>query len=119
MTHFRFSLKWLMIALTAACILLFLTVTFGDFVEVAFFSAIWCIVPTPLIIFAIYGRGDLQAAAIGALVPYATLMILRVPTAWSSYFNATLWLLPMSALCGVLAAATRRWMQGNERGRSE
>jgi hypothetical protein len=114
MPRIQFSLKWMMIALTVACVLLFLSVTISDFVPAAVTFAFWCIVPTPIVILAVYGRGDRQAFAIGALVPWVTMIIFRVPANFM-FFTALLWLLPMSALCGVLAAATRRWIIANQR----
>ena len=114
MPRFQFSLWWLMVAITAAAVFLFLSVSFGGFIEVMLMSILWCIVPTPLVIFAIYARGDLQAFAIGALVPWVILILLRFP-APNGIFWASLWLLPMCVICGVVAAATRRWIQANLR----
>jgi hypothetical protein len=114
MPRFQFSLKWLMIAITAACVLLFLSVTVGDFIPAAIAFSFWCVVPTPLVIFAVFGRGDVQTFAIGALVPWVNLVAFRVPGAFS-FFAALLWLLPMCAICGFLAVATRRWMNQNRR----
>lgn len=114
MPRFQFSLWWLMVAITAAAVFLFLSVSFGGFIEVVLLSVLWCIVPTPFLMFAIYARGDLQAFAIGALVPWVMLIVLRFP-ALNSFFAASIWLLPMCAICGVVAAATRRWIQANLR----
>jgi hypothetical protein len=108
----------MMVALTVACVLLFLTVRFGDLLEFAYVAIMWCIVPTPVIIFAIYARGNLQAFAIGALVPWVTLMLFRA-FEWSSYVMTTVWLLTTSAACGILAVATLHWINANQRDRSE
>jgi hypothetical protein len=105
---------WLIVALTAACILLFAAVTFGDFIQIAILSAFWCVLPTPIIVFAIYARGDLQAFAIGALVPWVILLALRFFETLN-LISAAIWLLPMSAICGTVAAATRRWIEANLR----
>jgi hypothetical protein len=118
MPRIQFSLKWMMIALTIACVLLFLSVTISDFVPTTLSFAFWCIVPTPLVTIAIYGRGDQQAFAIGALVPWATLIFFRTPVEFG-FFTILFWMLPMSALCGVLAVATRRWIKANHQDRSE
>ena len=107
MPRVQFSLKWLMIALTIACVLLFLFVTIGDFVPAIIAFGVVCILPTPIVIVAIYGRGDWQAFAIGALIPWVTLLIIRPPA-------AVFWLLPLSALCGFLAATTRRWIEATQ-----
>jgi hypothetical protein len=101
-----------MAAITVACVALFLLVTFGDVFEIVVMSVLWCVLPTPAIILAIYARGDVQAFAIGALVPWVILMMFRIP---NSYFAATLWLLPMAVICGALAAATHRWIKSNLR----
>jgi hypothetical protein len=114
MPRVQFSLKWLMIALTVACILLFLSTTIGDFIPATIAFGFWCIVPTPIVILAIYGRADQQAFAIGALIPWATMIFFRGPGSFT-FFTALLWLLPMSALCGVLAVATRRWIDSQPR----
>ena len=113
MPRFQFSLWWLMVAITVVCILLFLTVTFGGFFGILIASVVWCAIPTPIVIFAIYARGDLQAFAIGALVPWVILLVVLRTPATTSFFAAVIWLLPMSALCGALAAATRRWIDTN------
>lgn len=110
MPRFQFSMRWLMIAVTLSCVLLFLAVTISDFVPVTVTFAFCCVVPTPIVIIAIYGRGDHQAFAIGALVPWATIIFFRAPAGTFSYFTALFWLVPMCAICGVLAAATRRWL---------
>jgi hypothetical protein len=112
MPRFQFSLWWLMVAITVLCVVLFLSVTIGDFLEVAIASVLWCVLPTPIVILAIYGRGDWQAFAIGALIPWVTLIAFRVP-ATLSFFVATLWLLPMCAVCGIVAGVTRRWIKAN------
>ena len=65
--------------------------------------------PTPLVVVAIYGRGDFQAFAIGALIPCVVLTDLKFP----SFFAMTIWLLPMCGICGALAVATRRWIDRN------
>src|SRR5688572_11847112 len=113
MPRIQFSLKWMMIALTVACVLLFLSVTIRDFVPAIIAFGFLCILPTPVVIFAIYSRGDPQAFAIGALVPWVTVLLSQRP------FAALIWLLPMCALCGFLAAATRRWIKANLRDLSE
>jgi hypothetical protein len=117
MPRFQFSLRWLLITVTVAAVLLFLAVTFGDLIEVVFgdlievvfFSVVWCILPTPLVVFVIFDRGDLQAFAIGALVPWVVMIATRLPSPDSLFW--LIWLLATSAICGTLAAATRRWIQ--------
>ena len=114
MPRFQFSLWWLMVAITIVCVFLFLSVTVGDFIEVAFASVLWCIFPTPIVALAIYSRGDLQAFAIGALVPWTTLIIFRAPVSFS-FFAASIWLPIMCVICGFVAGVTRRWIKANKR----
>jgi hypothetical protein len=89
-------------------------VTFGGFVTFVA-SILLCVVPTPFVIVAIYGRGDLQAFAIGALVPWAVLIGLP-SRAVDPGFAIWVWLLPTCVLCGALAAVTRRWLERNRWG---
>jgi amino acid permease len=106
--RFQFSLAWLLIAVTAVAILLGVTRIFGDFVAAVLFASICCVLPTPLLICAIFARGDVQAFSIGALVPWFTMF------AWMpgrSGFAIALWLLVLPALCGAIATFTRRWIQ--------
>jgi hypothetical protein len=115
MPRFQFSLAWLMIAISVACVILFLAATFIDFFGVLFVSTILWVIPTPLLIIAIFGRGDLQAFAIGALVPWIAHIALRYPATGTSFVVVSIWLLPNCIICGALAAATRRWIQSNRR----
>jgi hypothetical protein len=112
MPRFQFSLWWLMATITVVAVALFVYVTFGNLLDMLFASLVWCILPTPLVIFAIYSRGDLQSLAIGALIPWVVLVGLDSP-AFNSYLRAALWLVPMGAICGVLAVVTRRWLEWN------
>ncbi len=107
--RFQFSLAKLMLVVTAVAIGLALAVTIGGLIGAVFSALVWCVLPTPLIICAIYGRGDVQAFSIGALVPWISLMAMGVPVA-STYLPASIWLLILSGICGTVAAATRRWV---------
>ena len=108
MPRIRFSMWWVMVFITIACVFLFFAVSYGDFIGLLLASLVWCIMPTPLIIFVVYGRGDLQAFAIGALVPWITLIV-RTPS-YVTLLAATFWLVPLCAICGFVAAMTRRWL---------
>ena len=78
---------------------------FGDFIGSLFFVAVCCVLPTPLVICAIFGRGDIQAFAIGALVPWADAAFpVRVADRRSGCS-----ILPL--MCGMLAVARRRWLR--------
>jgi hypothetical protein len=107
--RFQFSLAKLMIMVTVVAVALALAVTLGGLLTSVFEALVWCVLPTPLIICAIYARGDLQAFAIGALVPWLTMLTVHVP-AGSMFLPATIWLLALGAICGTVAAATRRWV---------
>lgn len=113
MPRFQFSMRWLMLLITVVCIALFALVTFDELFDLLLTSFIWCILPTPLIVLAIYGKDGVQAFAVGALVPWATVLVLRIPGSVFSALGATIWLLPMSAICGALAFATWRWIKTN------
>jgi hypothetical protein len=55
------------------------------------------------VITAIFGRGDIQSFAIGALVPWLALL------PWMS--SMAVWLLVLPIICGTLAVITRRWLR--------
>ncbi len=57
----QFSLAKLLIAIAVVAVLLFLATKVGSFVEIVLFSFVACVVPTPLVICAIYGRGDVRS----------------------------------------------------------
>lgn len=103
-----------MLAVSVACIALYLLYYASGILEIVIASFLWCVLPTPLLMFAIYARGDVQAAAIGALVPWVPLIIFRVPTALS-FLAASVWLVVMSLVCGFVAGVTRRWILANLR----
>jgi hypothetical protein len=108
---FQFSLAWLMIAVTVVALALALAHLVGDFLGLMLFAAVCCILPTPLVICAIFARGDLQAFAIGALIPWFTLYT------WmsnSGSLSIAVWLVFLPAICGALAVATRRWIERHD-----
>jgi len=101
--RFQFNLAWLLISLVAAAIVMGFASSFRDFVGSFFFVSVCCILPTPFLIAAIFGRGDIQSFAIGALVPFVTLL------PWMS--SMAIWLLVLPIICGTLAVITRRWLR--------
>lgn len=103
----RFSLAWLLVVVTTIALVLGLSVTVGSFVATIVFGFVYCVLPTPLVICAIFARGDAQAFAIGALIPWWTHNI-WLPNA--SFVSLTIWLLAMCSTCGIVAAFTRRWI---------
>jgi len=106
--RFRFSLAWLLICVTIVAIALGLSVTLGALVATLLFAIVYCVLPTPLLICAIFARGDAQAFAIGALIPWWTLGT-WLPNA--SSFAMAIWLLVMCTTCGAVAVLTRRWIR--------
>jgi hypothetical protein len=101
--RFQFSLAWLLIGVTVVAIALGMASSFRDFIGSLFFVAVCCVLPTPFVIAAIFGRGDIQSFAIGALVPWLTLL------PWMS--SMAIWLLILPVICGTLAVVTRRWLR--------
>jgi hypothetical protein len=101
-------LFWLMVAVTVVAVVLGLSATLGPVFGVVWYVAIYfvrCIVPTPLVICAIFGRGHVRAFAIGALIPWA------VELMWvdqQQSFLALVMTIVNSAVCGFVAVATWR-----------
>jgi hypothetical protein len=108
--RFQFSMFRLMVVVTLVALLLGLAVTFGGFINVLLISVVGCVLPTPLVVCAIFGGKDLRAFAIGALIPWFTQITLRFPAPASTAF-LTIWLLAMGGVCGAVAIATRRWLE--------
>jgi hypothetical protein len=103
--RFRFSLAWLLVCVTIIAVALGLSITLSSLVATLLFAIVYCVLPTPLLICAIFARGEVQAFAIGALIPWWTLST-WLPSATS--ISMASWLLMMCTLCGVVAAITRR-----------
>ena len=103
----QFSLARLMVVMTLVAILLGFAVTVGGLIPLLLLSLIWCVVPTPLVICAIFGRGDIRAFAIGGLVPW---LILWQSTLFQSGLIVPVLLTVMSVICGIVAVATFRWV---------
>jgi hypothetical protein len=106
--RFQFSLGWMLICVTLIAVALGLSITIGSLVATLLFAIVYCVLPTPLLIFAIFARGDSQAFAIGALIPWWTLQN-WMPGA--SSFSSAIWLLVMCSVCGTVGAITRRWIR--------
>jgi len=82
--------------------------------ELIFASMVWYVLPASLIACAIYGRGDFQAFAIGALVPYVSSLFGGGPLRQASTAGAfwtLVYLLLVGGVCGVVAVLTRRWIE--------
>jgi hypothetical protein len=101
--RFRFSLAWLLIAVAVAAVVMGFASSFRDFIGSLLFVTVTCLLPTPFVIAAIFGRGDIQSFSIGALVPW----VMLIP--WMS--SMVIWLLVLPLICGTLAVLTRRWLR--------
>jgi hypothetical protein len=115
--RFQFSLRWLMLLVVVVAILLALVITAEQFLLRWFLAPItFFVLPTLYLIVAIFDRGDRQSFAIGALVP-ASVSILGADvgrfSSFSGWIASTVWLLMMSAACGLVAVATHRWVVQN------
>jgi hypothetical protein len=110
---FQFSLGRLMIIVTVACVLLgvweILPPGFVDNVVIG--SIVLGVIPTVLITCSVYARGDVQAFAIGALVPWISVLITRDGPL--RVWGLGAWIF-IGGLCGVVAVATRRWIAGRD-----
>jgi hypothetical protein len=111
--RFQFSLFWLMVVVTIVAVIFGLGSSLGSLFSFLLFFTVRCIVPTPLVICVIFGRGYARAFSIGALMPWVTVL------PWHSD-NATLFTLAVtlifSVICGVIAAGTWRWIRPNDAG---
>jgi hypothetical protein len=101
--RFQYSLAWLLIAVTVVAIVMGFASSFRGFIGSLLFVTVCCVLPTPFLIAAIFGRGDIRTFAIGALVPWLTLL------PWLS--SMAVWLLILPFVCGTLAVITRRWLR--------
>jgi hypothetical protein len=110
--RFQYSLGGLLLALTVIAIVLFLATHVAKFIEMVFFTVTACIIPTPFVIGAIYGRGDVRAFSIGALVPWVAAITVHYPGPLAAILEL-IWLVATGAICGVLAVTTRRWIFRN------
>jgi hypothetical protein len=110
--RYQFSLARLMITVTLVAILVWFATKVGSFISVVLFSFFACAIPTPIVICAVYARGDTRAFAIGALVPWIVAFRLAWPDPYGAFLEM-IWLLMMGTACGVIAVVTRRWIERN------
>jgi len=110
---FQFSLRWLLVVLTIVAVGLGLLSVLGNAIGGLFWFLLFVVAPAPLLIAAIFGRGDVQAFSIGVLVPWGVLTLegfqhgiplAKVAVACTS-------LLIEGVICGGVAVATRRWLK--------
>src|SRR5262245_51075960 len=70
---FQFSLFWLMVVVTVVAVVLGLVGSFGPVFGIVWYATLYlvrCLILTPMLICAIFGRGHIRAFAVGALVPW-------------------------------------------------
>jgi hypothetical protein len=119
--RFQFSLAWLLIVVTAVAIVLGMSASFtAGVVHSLFISIVSYVLPATLLASAIYGRGDYQAFAIGALIPCTVVGMTwifndssRSPSVVGDLamaFHVVIW----GAICGLLSTATRRWVRQHD-----
>jgi hypothetical protein len=71
------------------------------------------LLPTVVLIAAIYGRGDVRTFAIGAFVCYVPMLTADIgPLSFSALVLGTISQLVVMGICGAAAVATRRWLVG-------
>lgn len=109
--RFQFSLRWLFVAVTVVAVLLgLLAFQIGQGIAyLCFLFAFRTAIPAAALAGAIYGRGDLQAFAIGALVPCIPVLT-SGDAAWDRWglvFGTVLHLITVG-LSGGVAMVTRR-----------
>ncbi len=121
---FQFSLRSQLIAVAIVAVILGLFVTVGQsFAQLAYYGILGCLLPTPLVICALFGSGELRTFSIGSLVPWLTFVHPQPLTIASQYrtpvslfglmLGSAVFMLILAVACGVLAVATRRWIERN------
>jgi hypothetical protein len=115
--RFQFSLAALLLLITVSAVFLGLVTTVAGSILLAVFSwIILYILPSFLLVSAIYGRDDVRAFAIGALVPIVAFIFDRQASAGHSFLERTVGLAATSGVCGLVAVITRRWLLENRGG---
>ncbi len=110
-SRWQFSLRWLLGAVAFIAVLLgLLSFSAGQLlVGLCLFIMLRGIVPTAALVAAIFARGDLQAFAVGALVPCISVIASGDEPwgRWGPVFGVVLQLATI-ALCGGTAVVVRR-----------
>jgi hypothetical protein len=109
--RFQFSLRGMLIAVAVVAILIGLSTLVAGLLVWITWTLLFVVLPTPLVVAAVYARGDIRAFSIGALLPWIS--------SWAAgphgnsllgLIGSLLWLLVMAAVCGIVAVASRRWI---------
>jgi hypothetical protein len=108
--RFQFSLGWLMIVVSIVCVTLGVWQMLPrGFVGYLFVDPLVLgLIPTVLVSCTIYAKGDIQAFAIGALVPWSSLILVRDGPI--SIWRLGMWMVFVGGMCGALAVVMRRWL---------
>jgi len=113
--RFQFSLKWLLVAVAIAALLLALAgVPAGQgIVGLCLSLLVRGLIPTAAVVAAIDGRGELQAFAIGAAVASVPILTAEIgPIRFGELITGLIWQVFVVGICGVVAVLTRRWIEG-------
>jgi hypothetical protein len=102
-----------MIVITVAAVFLGASTTvLGTGIAFLMGWIVWYVAPAALLSIAVFTRGDMQAFAMGALIPWIG-PLARWPVDGRSFgevFGMTFALLMTGGVCGIVAAVTRRWI---------
>jgi len=107
--RFQFSLRWMLVVTSVVAVGLALGL--NAWAELLATVLYWAL-PTPLVVAAVYGRGDVRAFSIGALVPLVSALV-KGPwgnSPLSLILNAA-WLMVTVGICGIVGVGTRRWIE--------
>jgi hypothetical protein len=111
--RFQFSLRWMLVAVAIVAILLGLgSLSIGrGLIGLLLAISLRGVLPTIAVAAAVYGRGDVQAFAVGAVVCSIPILTTEIGSlSFTSLVLGTISQLIAMALCGVTAVATRRWV---------
>jgi len=106
-----------MVLVTVVALMLGVGTLLGDMIAwLLFVSVVNCILPTPLVIGVVFGRGDLRAFAIGGLVPWFLLWAVSPVISTGSWLPGraivlSIFVVVTSAACGIVAVVSRRWIE--------
>lgn len=107
--RWRFSLRWMLIAVTLLAVALAIGV-YG-MLSVLFGFVLRGLLPTMAAICAIYARGDVRAFAVGAFTALVPVLVGGTGSVhFTSLLGTTVSQLLAIGLCGAVAVATRRWL---------
>jgi hypothetical protein len=110
--RFQFSLRNLLIAVAVLAVLLGLFAVAGGILAWLLAILVVWILPTPLVVAAVYSRGDIRAFSIGALVPWVSRWTnLPIGESLVGVLESTVRLLVIAGICGAVAVSTRRWIE--------